>query len=134
MPATVARATASYSCHNMSQFFLFFKVFCIALVATQKCLTTADRATPEHGDALFVLIEDFYGVQAGTPAAVFFQRNCSQFIATTGRPQKFNASGCSYRYVIVGIAGEGKCRIGKRKNEATVTDVESIEHIVTDAH
>ncbi len=71
----------------MSQFLRFFKVFCIALIVTQQGLTTADRATPKHGDALLVLVENFYGIQAGTSSTVFFQRNRSQFIATMGRPQ-----------------------------------------------
>ena len=38
------------------------------------------------------------------------------------------------RYVIVGIAGKGKCRIGKRKNEAAVADVEAVEHVITHPH
>ncbi len=135
-PATIARAAASYRAlrHKMSQYFSLFKVFCIALIVTQQGLTTADRATPKHGDASFVLVEDFYGVQTRAAAAVFFQRNRTQFIATLGRPQKFNAPGRGNRHIIVGIAGESERRIGKRKNEAAVADVETIKHLITHLH
>jgi len=54
-----------------------------------------------------------------------------QLVAQFGWSQEVNLTGRSETLIVVGVAGEGKRRVGECKDQATVADVQAIDHVIT---